>query len=616
MFYDIIFYNGRVSMKKKIFLFLIIAVTLFLYFENKFDDKEVGLYSKNYTITSNENKKINLKSNIKKIKIYFNQDEVENHTEFTFNILDKNNKNIYKEKIMAREARREYYTVDLSENKLKNEEYYIRIIDSKKLNSQDFKCNMKVYYSNNKKAIFLLLYLIVSVIFFITFLLNKIEYTNIHKHFLYIAIPIFSLYLVFIPLTTSHDEFYQWIRSYEVSEGIMLPNRVSNSQYLLSMLPKNINLNLSVNADFKYKDLLEKRDYNIRNGESYLISSGSMGVYSPVQFLPQALGISFARIFTGNVLTIAYFGRLFNMIVCITLLTLAIKITPIGKKLLLLLSLNPISIELFTTLSSDGITISISYLLIAYILSLLRKKDNINKKEITILSVLSCVLALCKIVYIFIPFLLLLIPKEKFKNKSRKEAILFSIIVPIGLNLIWLLLASSVSDYCAGYSVPSKNFSAMLHNPLNMIKYFIYSIDMYGFDIFFNIFSRRMLMSNVIENTTIVPLLLLYTFFNILKDSDDIKFELTKKNKIFILSLVIIVILLIYVSLYISWCSYKDIKIYGVQGRYFLPILPLVYILIKSVIKLEKKKYINKLLYFTVIIVNYMTLMEIIVNFL
>lgn len=603
-------------MKKKIFLFLIIAVTLFLYFENKFDDKEVGLYSKNYTITSNENKKINLKSNIKKIKIYFNQDEVENHTEFTFNILDKNNKNIYKEKIMAREARREYYTVDLSENKLKNEEYYIRIIDSKKLNSQDFKCNMKVYYSNNKKAIFLLLYLIVSVIFFITFLLNKIEYTNIHKHFLYIAIPIFSLYLVFIPLTTSHDEFYQWIRSYEVSEGIMLPKRVSNSQYLLSMLPKNINLNLSVNADFKYKDLLEKRDYNIRNGGSYLISSGSMGVYSPVQFLPQALGISFARIFTGNVLTIAYFGRLFNMIVCIILLTLAIKITPIGKKLLLLLSLNPISIELFTTLSSDGITISISYLLIAYILSLLRKKDNINKKEIAILSVLSCVLALCKIVYIFIPFLLLLIPKEKFKNKSRKEAILFSIIVPIGLNLIWLLLASSVSDYCAGYSVPSKNLSAMLHNPLNMIKYFIYSIDMYGFDIFFNIFSRRMLMSNVIENTTIVPLLLLYTFFNILKDSDDTKFELTKKNKIFILSLVIIVILLIYVSLYISWCSYKDIKIYGVQGRYFLPILPLVYILIKSVIKLEKKKYINKLLYFTVIIVNYMTLMEIIVNFL
>ena len=603
-------------MKKKIFLFLIIAVTLFLYFENKFDDKEVGLYSENYTITSNENKKINLKSNIKKIKLYFNQDEVENHTEFTFNILDKNNKNIYKEKIMAREARREYYTVDLSENKLKNEKYYIRIIDSKKLNSQDFKCNMKVYYSNNKKAIFLLLYLIVSVIFLIAFLLNKIEYTNIHKHFLYIAIPIFSLYLVFIPLTTSHDEFYQWIRSYEVSDGIMLPKRVSNSQYLLSMLPKNINLNLSVNADFKYKDLLEKRDYNIRNGGSYLISSGSMGVYSPVQFLPQALGISFARIFTGNVLTIAYFGRLFNMIVCITLLTLAIKITPIGKKLLLLLSLNPISIELFTTLSSDGITISISYLLIAYILSLMRKKDNINKKEITILSVLSCVLALCKIVYIFIPFLLLLIPKEKFKNNSRKEAILFSIIVPIGLNLIWLLLASSVSDYCAGYSVPSKNLSAMLHNPLNMIKYFIYSIDMYGFDIFFNIFSRRMLMSNVIENTTIVPLLLLYTFFNILKDSDDTKFELTKKNKIFILSLVIIVILFIYVSLYISWCSYKDIKIYGVQGRYFLPILPLVYILIKSVIKLEKKKYINKLLYFTVIIVNYMTLMEIIVNFL
>jgi len=123
-------------------------------------------------------------------------------------------------------------------------------------------------------------------------------------------------------------------------------------------------------------------------------------------------------------------------------------------------------------------------------------------------------------------------------------------------------------------------------------------------------------MSNVIENTTIVPLLLLYTFIYILKDSDDTKLKLTKENKMFVLSLIIIVILLIYVSLYISWCSYKDIKIYGVQGRYFLPILPLIYILIKSVIKQEKKKYTNQLLYFTVIIVNYMVLMEIIVNFL
>ena len=507
-------------MKKKIFLFLIIAVTLFLYFENKFDDKEVGLYSKDYTIISNENKKINLGSNIKKIKIYFNQDEVEKHNGFTFDIFDNNNKNIHKEKIMAREAKREYYTVDLSENKFSNQEYYIRITDSKELNSQSFKCSIKVYYSNNKKFIFLLLYLIVSIILFITFLLNKIDSTKIHKFFLYIAIPIFLLYLVFIPLTTSHDEFYQWIRSYEVSEGIMLPRRVSNSQYLVSMLPKNINFNLSVNADFKYKDLLEKKDYNIRTSGQKLISSGSMGVYSPIQFLPQALGISFARIFTGNVLIIAYFGRLFNMIVCITLLYLAIKITPIGKKIFLLLSLNPISIELFSTLSSDGITISISYLLIAYILSLREKKENINKKEIIIISILSCILALCKIVYIFIPFLLLLIPKEKFKNKSRKKAILFSIILPFGLNLLWLLFASSVSDYCAGYSVPSKNLSAMLHNPSNMVKYFIYSIDVYGFDIFFNIFSRRMLMSNVIENTTIVPLLLLYTFIYILKDSD------------------------------------------------------------------------------------------------
>ena len=65
-----------------------------------------------------------------------------------------------------------------------------------------------------------------------------------------------------------------------------------------------------------------------------------------------------------------------------------------------------------------------------------------------------------------------------------------------------------------------------------------------------------------------------------------------KYQKRILLGIVIVITLLIFTSLYIQWSDTKLAYIDGVQGRYFLPILPLILLLISSM-KI-KIKYTNR----------------------
>ena len=86
-----------------------------------------------------------------------------------------------------------------------------------------------------------------------------------------------------------------------------------------------------------------------------------MSVYSPVQYLPQVIGVGIGKILTDRPILISYLGRLANLAICITMLYYAIKKIPFAKKLLLILAFIPIAIEGFVTLSGDGFTIATAF---------------------------------------------------------------------------------------------------------------------------------------------------------------------------------------------------------------------------------------------------------------
>ena len=97
---------------------------------------------------------------------------------------------------------------------------------------------------------------------------------------------------------------------------------------------------------------------------------------------------------------------------------------------------------------------------------------------------------------------------------------------------------------------------------------------------------------------------------------NDIKGKL-KKYQIFWISITILAIIgLIFTSLYVQWTYVGNNSILGVQGRYFLPILPLIMLLIASKIKIKslyEEKNVNKFVAISIMVLHIYTILQILI---
>jgi uncharacterized membrane protein len=62
-----------------------------------------------------------------------------------------------------------------------------------------------------------------------------------------------------------------------------------------------------------------------------------------------------------------------------------------------------------------------------------------------------------------------------------------------------------------------------------------------------------------------------------------IKDRFSKKQKRIIRIILFIIVVLIFCSLYVQWTTKKSVEIQGIQGRYFLPIFPLIVMLLGDI---------------------------------
>ena len=203
---------------------------------------------------------------------------------------------------------------------------------------------------------------------------------------------------------------------------------------------------------------------------------------------------------------------------------------------------------------------------------------------------MSIVLALCKIVYIPLIFLLLLLPKDKFKDKKHRLLFVSSIIgISVLLNLIWLGIAST---YLAFYESTGSQVTTVLKHPINFIQIFFYTILSENRLYIYTMFGYNLGWGEAIHPYSIIPItLMLLLVLNTFADKDVNK-KIDTKETLIITGIVLLIIGLIYASLFIQFTPPGYRFILGVQGRYFLPFLPLI-MFITSKINLEYKGKLN-----------------------
>lgn len=409
------------------------------------------------------------------------------------------------------------------------------------------------------------------------------------KVFLY-TIPIICLfYLACMPTFKNHDELWHWFRSYEVSIGKFMTE--VNGDVLGTEMPESVSKAATDNwITITYGKVLEYLGLELEPEKTTNLYSATSAVYSAVQYIPQGIGIFLARIFTSKVLLLAYAGRLFNMILALTCLYFAIKIIPFGKKIMLLAAYIPIAIEGFASLSPDAIIISVSFLYIAYILKLAFSKEDeiIGIKQLIFLAIMSIVIALCKIVYVPLVFLLLLIPKEKFKKNKKMLNVIIIIAISFILNLLWLKMTGVyLANFRDGDSaIQIQNLFA---HPITFIQNCLYTFNIFESSWIVTMYGQNLGWGEFIHVHDFVPYTLFILTLWVMFTDETIKEKFTIFQNVIMTFVILAIVGLMLISLFVNWTYCGNDYIMGVQGRYFIPLLPLIVYVIGSNLKVKTK---------------------------
>ena len=446
-------------------------------------------------------------------------------------------------------------------------------------------------------------YIILAILCAITFLFALYFYhkkdIKPEKAFL-IVVPLFCILLsIAMPMSKGHDETIHGLRIYEYAEGKIISN--GEKAYLEEGVVNALDNKPTYESIFNYGKTYDKNTEIIETG--YRISS-----YSPITYLPQVVGIIIGRTITNNSIIHVYLARLANIVTCVVMLYFAIKFIPFGKNMMFLLCLIPISIEGFSTLSADGIAISAAFLWVAYILKLREEKDKkITKKEIIGLILLGILVAISKTIYIVLLPLLLLIPKEKFTTKKRKVLfIITTFLIGTIIDLAWYKFGIQKQSISETTEVNSIMY--ILLDPINYIVKIVYTIITNLGKYLEEIFGGKLEWNEAVTIPMFPIILFTLGIISSKLGKEKIKFKLWEK--IIILLIIISCIGLVFTGMYIFWSDKSISTIQGIQGRYFAPIIPLVFLLFGGSF-LDNSK-ITRIIAITGIIMQICVIMELV----
>ncbi len=415
------------------------------------------------------------------------------------------------------------------------------------------------------------------------------------EHIFAVIAAIFGvLYLFLTPPFQSPDENRHFYRAYHMSQGSIFATKMDGR--VGGYLPKKVKESLVQFSAMRGRvveitsreEIMSSISHN-GNETMEFVDFPSMAVYTPISYVPQAIGIRLARFFSDSPIIALYAGRLMTLIVWMIALFYAIRMTPIFKWLIVALALLPMSLFIHSSLTADMATNAVVFLLLAFILKNTFSDHQQTRKEYLTLVILVFLLASAKFLYSPIILLFLIIPLKNFTGKKQ----FFLRFLGLGLLALittacWPLILGvgyvSYADYNPDYA-ETVNLLACA-NVKEQLAY-ILSHGFYVFKVISTsvVESSRMFLVGTIGNFgwLEVPLSSFWVVFGYLGltlvavSDGNSTFQLKRYQRLIIITPFMLIFLLIIVSQLLIWTCVGSELVGNLQGRYFIPIVPLVF---------------------------------------
>jgi len=387
-----------------------------------------------------------------------------------------------------------------------------------------------------------------------------------------------------LPIGGGFDEETHLARIWEMSSFVFLPNTGLGKEMPFPTIFRQMSYRRDVLVRAVRPDFLSEYASTPIDGLDFTYGRiETRSVYSPPLLLPQALIMryigrrSIERGIRMPALVVLYLCRLAGLFSYTLLAWLAVRFIPYGKWILAVLVVAPSALLQAVTIGADAISNGIAFLFIGGSLAL-AERDQLGWKEWGALVLLYVALFFAKVNTVplaLLPFLLLM--PAQFKNKKQYWLLFPAVIVLFLVESAWWNVIALPAYIAAPEGADAAaQIRFIITHPFSYIhivgrdffivhgwEYFTQWAALYGFGYW--------------PVPTLTYILFIVSSIAVLFVREEGRQIDLKRRSIFFL-----VFLLCYAftvtSLYMSYNMVGNQSIAGVQGRYFIPVMPLLYL--------------------------------------
>ncbi len=322
------------------------------------------------------------------------------------------------------------------------------------------------------------------------------------------------------------------------------------------------------------------------------LDAGSLSVYSPVAYAPQAVGVWIGRRLGLAPAALVYLGRAFNAAAWTAAATLAIALMPIRRWTLFLLCLMPMSVFQASSLSPDALTSALALLFVASVMRLACVGAGpLSTAQSAAVLTLSALLGLAKPGYWPLVAIVLVLPAHRFRSPGRRlgfaSAVVAAALVPGSLWLMSAIASGFELPLTSGVD-PSQQLRLALGQPLRLLGVLVKTLAE-GLGFYLRSFVGVLGRLDVHLPALAYPVYGIALFATSLFDGRD-PAALTPTRRATLAIVFLVCTASVMTLAYVSWNAVAAPLVHGLQGRYFFPMAPLLFLALPSrrIVRLER----------------------------
>jgi hypothetical protein len=308
-------------------------------------------------------------------------------------------------------------------------------------------------------------------------LLRALANTSAATWFLVLATPA-CLFLAFaIPPSQGLDERNHFLRVYQLSGGTILSEYTNG--HVGGVVPScaityldHLSAVAAQPGAFRWRTFFQQ-PAGCDPSATQFVAFENTAVYSPLSYLPQALGVAIARLVHAPFPSLFYTGRLFGALAYIGLVFVALRVATGGRNVLLVVALMPMALTSASEYTADTMTLALALLLVAGVIRC-RQDPKAARWAFALATGAAIGLALTKPTYGVLALALLAVPNSILASRAASMAVKVGVVAAAGLAALWWThlvgyVALAAYSYPGGVD-PTAQIHYILAHPLSYAK--------------------------------------------------------------------------------------------------------------------------------------------------